>query len=124
MKEIYIQGAEKPAGHYAPAVASQGLLHISGQLPVDPFTGAQCHGSAAEQTARALENVALILQSAGSSLDRVVKDCVYVSDIGLWDEVNAVYAGFFGACRPARVVVPTGALHHGFLVEIAAEAEL
>lgn len=49
---------------------------------------------------------------------------VYISDIALWDEVNAVYAAFFGSHKPARVVVPTRALHHGALVEIEAVAEL
>jgi 2-iminobutanoate/2-iminopropanoate deaminase len=66
--------------------------------------------------------LAEILKAANSHLDRVVKITVYISDIQLWDRVNAVYARVFEDHRPARAVVPTKDLHFGFQVEIEAIA--
>jgi 2-iminobutanoate/2-iminopropanoate deaminase len=75
-----------------------------------------------EQTERALMNLEAVLEAAGSGRDRVLRVTVYVSDISLWNRVNAVYAEFFGDHRPARTVVPTRDLHYGFFVEIDAVA--
>jgi 2-iminobutanoate/2-iminopropanoate deaminase len=122
MQEIKTESAPQPAGHYAQAIVHQGLVYVSGQLPIDPQTGAKCLGPVEEQTQRALQNILAILEAAGSSREWVLKTTVYVSDVGLWDRVNAVYAAFFGPHRPARAVVPTRELHHGFLVEIEAIA--
>ena len=80
--------------------------------------------SAVEQTEQALQNLFAIVKGAGSSKDRILKTTVYVSDIGLWDRVNAVYAKMFGDHRPARAVVPTRDLHFGFQIEIEAIAAL
>jgi 2-iminobutanoate/2-iminopropanoate deaminase len=122
MREVKTNNAPQPAGHYAQAMVHEGLIYVAGQLPIDPHTGAKCLGSVEEQAERALQNVLAILEAAGSGRDRVIKTTVYVSDIRLWDRVNAVYAAFFGRHRPARAVVPTAELHHGFLVEIEAIA--
>ncbi len=116
--------APLPAGHYAQAIVHDGWVYVSGQLPIDPQAAAQQGASVEEQTEQALRNVQAILQAAGSSLDRVLKTTVYVTDIRFWDRVNAVYARVFGAHRPARAVVPVTELHHGFLVEIEAVAVL
>jgi 2-iminobutanoate/2-iminopropanoate deaminase len=99
-------------------MAHNGLVYVSGQLPVDPQTGEKRVGTIEEQTSQALQNVAEILKAAGSDLDRVVKATVYISDISLWDRVNSVYAEFFGDHRPARAIVPTRDLHFGFQIEI------
>lgn len=112
------------AGHYAPGVVSRGLLYISGQLPVDHKTGALVSGGAAAQAEAALRNVEQVLLAAGAARSAVVQCRVYVSDIAQWGEVDAVYAAFFGAHRPARAVVPAGELHYGALVEIEAVAEM
>ena len=122
MHTILTDDAPAPAGHYAQAVVHGGLVYVSGQLPIDPKTGEKRIGSIEEQTSQALENVAAILEAAGSGLDRVVKTTVYVSDIGLWDRVNGVYAAYFGEHHPARAVVPTRELHFGFQIEIEAIA--
>jgi 2-iminobutanoate/2-iminopropanoate deaminase len=122
MKEILTADAPRPAGHYAQAIVHDDIVYVSGQLPIDPHSGEKRVGSIEEQTAQALRNVAAILRAAGSDVDLVLKTTVYVSDIELWDRVNAVYAAFFGAHRPARAVVPTRALHFGFQVEIEAIA--
>lgn len=123
MHLVSTPNAPAPGGHYAQAVVHQGVIYVSGQLPIDPHTGVHCCGPIEEQTELALKNLAAILDAAGSSLDRVLKTTVYVSDISLWCLVNVVYARVFGNHRPARAVVPTGELHHGCLIEIEALAE-
>lgn len=122
MREISTSEAPAPAGHYAQAIVHDGVVYVSGQLPVDPQSGAKRVGSIEEQTEQALRNVAAILRAANSDVSRVIKTTVYVADIALWDRVNAVYARFFGDHRPARAVVPTRELHYGFQVEIEAVA--
>jgi len=116
--------APAPAGHYSQAIVHENTVYVSGQLPIDPRIGEKHVGSIEEQTEQALRNVAAILKAAGSDISRVIKTTVYVSDISLWDRVNAVYAEFFGEHRPARAVVPTRDLHFGFQVEIEAVAVL
>ena len=123
MREIWPSGWET-GGHYAPGVLSGGSLYVSGQLPIDHQTGKVVAGGITAQAEMALKNVDAVLRAAGLSRSAAVLCRVYVSDIAHWDAVNAVYAGFFGSHRPARVVVPTGALHHGALVEIEAIAEV
>ncbi|UCC61670.1 MAG: RidA family protein [Anaerolineae bacterium] len=122
MLEISAQDAPRPGGHYAQAIVHDNLVYVSGQLPIDPQMGEKRVGSIEEQTEQALKNLAAILRAAGSDVDRVLKTTLYVSDIALWDRVNAVYAGFFGQHRPARAVVPTRELHFGFQIEIEAVA--
>lgn len=122
MKTITTNNALKPAGHYSQAVEHNGTIYVSGQLAVDPETGAKVHGSAAAQTQIVLENIELILKEAGSSKDKILKMTVYIPDVKLWDEVNEVYSNFFGDHKPARVIVPTRELHFGLLVEIDAIA--
>lgn len=116
--------APRPAGHYAQAIAHQGVLYVAGQLPIDPATGAHETGGLEAQLERTLANLDAILRAAGTSRDRVLRVTVYVADIALWPRVNATYAAYFGAHRPARTVVPTPPLHHGFLVELDAIAAL
>ncbi|MBV8856816.1 MAG: RidA family protein [Acidobacteria bacterium] len=119
---VHTQDAPAPAGHYSQAVVYNGLVFVAGQLAVDPRTGERRLGSVEEQTEQALKNVGEILKAAGSDLSRVLKMTVYVSDIGLWGRVNEVYARVLGEHRPARAVIPTRELHHGFLIEIDAVA--
>lgn len=122
MIEISTQNAPKPSGHYSQAIVQNNIVYVSGQLPVDPQTGDKRIGSIEEQTEQVLKNLSEILKAAGSDKDNVLKTTVYVSDIKLWDRVNAVYSKFFGEHRPARAVVPTRNLHFGFQIEIDAIA--
>jgi 2-iminobutanoate/2-iminopropanoate deaminase len=124
MIAISTPNAPPPAGHYAQAIVHDGLVYVSGQLPVDPASGEKVLGSIEEQAEQALRNVSAILEAAGSDLGHVLKTTVYVSDISLWGRVNAAYARVFGEHRPARAVVPTRELHYGFQVEIEAIAAL
>jgi 2-iminobutanoate/2-iminopropanoate deaminase len=124
ISSISTANAPSPAGHYAQAIVHGGLVYVSGQLPIDAETGEKCSGPIDEQTKLALDNLAGILEAAGSSVDRVLKTTVYISDISLWAQVNEVYASFFGTHRPARAVVPSRDLHFGLKVEIEAIAAL
>jgi 2-iminobutanoate/2-iminopropanoate deaminase len=124
IKTVETKDAPTPAGHYSQAVVYGGLVYVAGQLAIDPRTGERKLGSIEEQTEQTLANVAAILKAAGSDLSRVLKMTVYVADISLWGAVNETYARVLGAHRPARAVVPTKELHHGFLVEIEAVAAL
>lgn len=122
IRTVHTQDAPSPAGHYSQAVVHGGLVYVAGQLAIDPLTGEKRLGSIEEQTEQALKNVGEILKAAGSDLGRVLKMTVYISDISLWSAVNEVYARVMGEHRPARAVIPVGALHHGFLIEIDAVA--
>ena len=124
MEVISTPNAPKPAGHYSQAIVHNNLVYASGQLPIDPESGEKRIGSIEEQTEQVLKNLSEILKAAGSNLNQVIKTTVYISDIELWDRVNAVYARFFGEHRPARAVVPTRNLHFGFQIEIEAIATL
>jgi 2-iminobutanoate/2-iminopropanoate deaminase len=124
VKSVLTPNAPKPAGHYSQAIVHNRLTYVSGQLPIDPQTGEKRIGSIEEQTEQALRNLAEILTASGSSLASVIKTTIYISDIRLWDRVDAVYTRFFGEHRPARAIVPTRELHFGFQVEIEAIAAL
>lgn len=114
--------APLPAGHYSQATVCGGLVHVAGQLAIDPKTGERNLGPAGDQTERVLRNIEAILEAAGSDFGHVLKMTVYVADIEHWAAVNEAYARVLGEHRPARAIVPTKALHHGFLVEIDAVA--
>jgi 2-iminobutanoate/2-iminopropanoate deaminase len=124
IKMVYTDKAPPPGGHYAQAVIHGGIVYISGILPVEPASGRQIHGTAAEQIERVLGNLKAILEASGSSADRVLKSTVYVTDINDWPAINTLYALFFGTHLPARTVVPVRELHHGFRVELDAVATL
>jgi len=114
--------APQPAGHYSQATIHNGLVYVAGQLAIEPSSGNKKLGSIEEQTEQTLQNLGAILEAAGSRLDHVLKVTIYIGDMALWSRVNTVYAKFFGDHRPARSVVPTKELHHGFLIEIDAIA--
>jgi len=115
-----------PAGqgpHYTPGVISGGLLFISGQLSIDPVTR-EIPKTIGEEAALALENLNSVLEATGLNKNNVVSCRVYVTSIDYWDEVDAVYANYFGDHRPARAIVPVLPLHFGCNIEIEAIAEL
>ena len=122
MKPVLSPRAPTTAGHYSHAIVHNGLVFVSGQLPLDPADPKKPPGTIEEQTEQALKNVAEILKAAGSSLDRLLQVTVYVSDIALWPAVNATYARILGPHRPARAVIPVKELNRGFQIEIQAIA--
>lgn len=119
MKPIKTSDAPEAIGPYSQAVDSgAGLVFLSGQLPIDPATGAFPEGGVKEQTRQSLLNVAAILREAGLGLGNVVKTTVYLSDMEDFAAMNGVYAEFFSAPFPARSAVAVKALPKGALVEI------
>jgi 2-iminobutanoate/2-iminopropanoate deaminase len=122
-KGVNTSGAPAPVGPYSQAIVHGGLVFASGQIPLDPATNALVAGGIEEQAARALDNLRAVLEAAGSSLERVLRTTVYVTDLALFARVNAVYARYFGAApAPARVTVQVAALPLGAAVEIDAIA--
>ncbi len=122
MKKIKLANVPEPKGHYSSAVEHNGLIFVSGQIPADPETGRVETGSIEAQTELALRNVERILRAAGSDLDHVLQMTVYISEMELWDAVNAVYKRILGDHKPARAIVPVKELHYGTKIEIQAVA--
>ncbi len=125
MKAVTAAGAPAPVGPYSQAVVQGELLFVSGQIPLDPKTGSLVDGDIEAQTERVISNLHAILEAAGTSLARVVRTTVYVTDLALFGRVNEVYARFFcGDPPPARATVQVAALPLGAAVEIDAIAAL
>lgn len=114
--------APLPGGHYSQAVIAGNIIFVSGQLPVIPLTGDKVTGDISEQTLQALNNVVSIVKAAGGDITTIARTTIYTTDIKDWEEVNRVYASFFGPVKPARSIITVANLHHGFLVEIEAVA--
>ena len=116
-----IQTPQAPAaiGPYSQAINSgAGLVFVSGQLPIDPSTGAFPEGGVQEQTRQSLTNAKAILEAAGLGLQNVVKTTVFLADMSDFAAMNQVYAQFFSAPYPARSAVAVKTLPKGALVEI------
>ncbi|MCK5028914.1 MAG: RidA family protein [Bacteroidales bacterium] len=111
----------KSNGHYSQCIKHNGILYLSGQLPINPTTKI-IPKSIEEQTDMALEKIKLILNEAGSSIEKVLQMRIYISDIALWDKVNERYSAFFKDHKPVRSVIPTRELHFGCLIEVEATA--
>ncbi len=112
----------RDGGHYVPAVKYNEVLYISGQLSIDPETGKVPEGGVKAEARQALANLDLVLREAGATREDVLHCRVYIPDVAYWPDLNQVYGEFFGAHRPARVVVPTNKLYNGCLVEVEAVA--
>ena len=112
----------QPKGHYSPGIEHNGLIYVSGQLPMDLETRVPFTGSIEEQTELALRNVEAVLHAAGSDLDHVIQITIYVSDMELWGRVNETYARVMGDHRPARAMIPVKDLHFDTKIEIQAIA--
>ena len=118
MKKIKLPNAPEPVGHYSSAVVHNGLIFVSGQLPINHATGEVETGDIEKQTELALRNVETILKAANSDLNHVLQFTIYVSEMELWGKVNEVYKKIMGAHKPARAIVPVKDLHFGTKIEI------
>src|SRR6478672_5945938 len=96
MRVIQPSTQPQPKGHYSPGIEHNGLIFVSGQLPMTLDTREPFTGSIEEQTELALRNVEAVLQAAGSDLNRVLQFTIYVSDMELWSAVNATYSRILG----------------------------
>ena len=123
MKALNTDKAPAAIGPYSQAIRTGNLVFVSGQLPIDPATGAFPEGGIKEQTNQSLLNARAILQSEGLDLKDVVKTTVFLSDIANFGPMNEVYAEFFTAPYPARCAFAVKDLPKGALVEIELIAE-
>lgn len=121
LKEI-ISTDKAPAaiGPYSQAVKAGNFMFISGQIPIDPSTGNVIDGDIKAQTKQCLKNLEAICQSAGLTLDNVVKTTIFITDMSKFPEVNEVYGSFFKENPPARACVEVSALPKDVQVEIEA----
>ncbi|MEN1831963.1 RidA family protein [Pseudomonas lijiangensis] len=119
---IHTPNAAAPGGHYSQAVRHQGLLWVSGQLPVRADGSHSVDETFEVQATIALNNLMAILEQAGSGADDLLKVTVYIVGIEHWPAFDQLYARCLGQHRPARAVVPVPVLHHGYLIEIEAVA--
>ncbi|MBR0255808.1 MAG: RidA family protein [Bacteroidales bacterium] len=118
MKPIQTEKAPAAIGPYSQALDSgAGLVFVSGQLPVDPATGAFPEGGVQAQTRQSLTNAKSILEAAGLGLQNVVKTTVFLADMADFAAMNEIYAQFFSAPFPARSAVAVKTLPKGALIE-------
>jgi 2-iminobutanoate/2-iminopropanoate deaminase len=118
---VFAEKGLKPMGPYTPAIRMGNFLFVSGQIGADPDTGKLAEGVPA-QAKQLLENLNGLVQAGGSSLDKVVKTTIFLTDIADFAAVNEVYAQYFPSEPPARSTVQVVALPGGALVEIEAIA--
>lgn len=121
MNIISTEAIPKSNGHYSQCIEHNGMLYLSGQLPIIPETK-QIPEGIELQTQLVLDKIALILKESKSSIYNIIQVRIYLSDISLWELVNKIYSNFFGEHKPVRCIVPTGKLHYGCLIEIEAIA--
>ena len=110
-------------GPYSQAIVTNGLVFASGQIPVDPATGAPAGDTIDTQAEQSCKNVAAILAAAGSDMTKVVKTTCFLADMADFAKFNEIYAKYFVSC-PARSCVAAKALPKGVLCEVEAIAEL
>jgi 2-iminobutanoate/2-iminopropanoate deaminase len=125
-RQIHSPAAPEPVGPYNQAVAAGGLLFCSGQIALDPASGAMVgQGDVEAETRQVLANLQAVLAAAGCGPERVVRTTVFLTDLADFAAVNAIYAETFGAgVSPARACVQVAALPKGARVEIDAIALL
>ena len=123
MNIIRTEKAPGAIGPYSQGITATGTaVYVSGQLPIDPATGAFPGEDITSQTRQSIENIKAVLAAAGYELSDVVKTTVFLTDMGAFAAVNAVYAKHFTTDCPARSAVQVGALPKGARVEIEAVA--
>ena len=123
MKEIKTTGAPSAIGPYSQAVVTNNMVFTSGQIPVDPSTGAIPEGIEA-QANQVFTNLKKLLEASGTSIDKVVKTTVFIKEIKDFATVNQIYATYFTEPYPARSCVEVSRLPKDVLLEVEAIAEL
>lgn len=123
-KIINTSNAPAPIGPYSQAVASNGVLYVSGQIPLDPTTMELISSGIKDETHRVMQSLKAILEEAGISFDNVVKCSIFVADMGDFGAINEVYGSYFGDNSPARETVEVSTLPKNVNVEISCIATL
>ena len=116
--------APKAIGPYSQAIRAGSLIFVSGQIPLDPATGAMVDGDISAQTHRVFANLQAILEAAGASFDHVVRTTVYLADMNDFGVVNEIYGTYFSSPAPARATVQAARLPKDARVEIDLIASL
>lgn len=117
-KIISTDNAPAAIGPYSQAVEANGMLFLSGMLPIDPSTGNMVEGGVKEQTAQIFKNIEALLAAAGVTMDNIVKTTVFLDDMSLFGEMNEVYGSRFSGTFPARSAFAVKSLPKNALVEI------
>ncbi len=117
-KAIFTPQAPAAIGPYSQAIATDNLLFISGQLPIDPLSGTMIDGDIAGKTHRILQNAQAIAEEAGTNLKNAVKTTIFLTDLADFQDVNTAYGSFFPKTPPARSTVQVAALPLGSKIEI------
>lgn len=121
-KTVATEKAPAAIGPYAQANIIGNLVYTSGQIPIDPTTGAIVDGGIEEQTAQVFKNLAAVLEAAGSGLDKIIKTTCFMDNMEDFAKMNEVYAGFFSGQFPSRSAVEVAKLPKNALIEIEAIA--
>lgn len=117
-KVIFTKNAPAAIGPYSQAVETDGMVFLSGQIPVNPATGSVVDGGVKEQTAQVFENIKSVLAEAGLTVENIVKTTVFLKDMSLFADMNEVYAEYFDKDFPARSAVAVKSLPKDVMVEI------
>jgi 2-iminobutanoate/2-iminopropanoate deaminase len=121
---ISTENAPKAIGPYSQAVAWNGMVYLSGQIPLDPATGQLVEGGIVEQTERVLQNLKAVLEAAGSDLGHVLKTTVFLKDMAEFAHMNEIYGHYFAENPPARATVEAARLPRDVRVEIECVAAI
>jgi 2-iminobutanoate/2-iminopropanoate deaminase len=123
-KVIFTKDAPAPIGPYSQAIEQNGMMFISGQIPVDPKTGSVVAGGVAQQTEMVMKNIQAIITAAGygADLSKILKCTIYLNDMSLFADMNTVYGKYFPENPPARAAFAVKELPLGVMVEIEAVA--
>jgi 2-iminobutanoate/2-iminopropanoate deaminase len=124
LQRVQTDRAPAAIGPYSQAIVHGGLVFTAGQIPLDPASGEMVHGDVAVQAERVMQNLAAVLEAAGSSLDRVIKTTVFLRDMDDFAAMNEVYGRYFGDHRPARSAVQAARLPKDSTLEIEAVASV
>lgn len=118
-KAIQIPGAPAPIGPYSQAIVSGNTVYVSGQIPLNPFTGELEIDSIEAATHRILKNIESLLKEADMTLENIVKCSIFMTDLGQFSEMNGVYGSYFSSVPPARETVQVSKLPMNVPIEIS-----
>ena len=121
-KVIKTDKAPAPIGPYNQAILANGTLYVSGQVAINPATGELEMDNVEDETHLVMKNLQAVIEAAGMNLSNVVKCSIFLSDMGLFSRVNAIYGQYFTVDAPARETVEVAQLPKGVNVEISAIA--
>ena len=123
-KIINTKAAPSAIGPYSQAIKFNNLIFVSGQIAINPDSNEFVNGNIASQTIQVIENIKAILESAGSSLEKILKVTIYITDMKDFNSINIVYSEYFNSSLPARACIEVSNLPRGAKVEMDAIASV